>query len=160
LSNLNKLVAPEYCSSSPGPFVMMILLGVEALLFGLFTICMLCDQYSVVFSSMTQVERLKAELSVKAPPTRPRTTTEHLIEVFGGDGLSIWWLIPVKARWKSREKIFQFVFPRDDFEASLEEGRRFHVTDNPDDSTAGKESGAMDNLEDMAVHERHPVKPV
>jgi hypothetical protein len=111
------LAQPSYCDATPGPFVMMVFLAIEALLFGLFTMCMLCDQYGTVFSSMTQIERLKAENggggSLGGGGHKTRSTVELLSEVFGGESFSFWWLLPVKATWKSHEKVFQYVFPRE-----------------------------------------------
>ena len=54
--------------------MMMFGVIIEALLFGLFTLCMMCDQWSVVLSSMTQIDRLKGETVKK------RSTCENLTE--------------------------------------------------------------------------------
>ena len=124
-SSLNpsqRLVEPDYCKLSGSGFILLIFLCIEAILFGLFTMCMLCDQYSVVFSSQTQVERLKPELPVKPASARSKTTSEYLAEVFGGDAFSPMWLVPVQARWKSRDRVYQWMMPRADWEAALEAG--------------------------------------
>lgn len=36
-------------------------LGGQAMLFGLFTMCMVCDQWEVVSTNQTQIDRLKGE---------------------------------------------------------------------------------------------------
>jgi hypothetical protein len=114
-------VQPAYCDATPGPFIMMVILAMEAILFGLFTMCMLCDQYSAVFSSMTHIERLKDPAAAVAKPGRAKTSTEHLSEVFGGDSFSAWWLLPVQAQWKARDRLFQYQFPRQqDLDGDLE----------------------------------------
>jgi len=125
-SSLNpsqRVVEPDYCKLPGSGFILLIFLFIEAILFGLFTMCMLCDQYSVVFSSQTQVERLKAEqLPSKPTSGRPKTTSEYLAEVFGGDAFSPMWFVPVQARWKSRDRVYQWMMPRTDLEAALETG--------------------------------------
>jgi len=50
-------------------------LVVEAVLFGLFTSCMMCDQASVVTSNMTHIDRLKGDAA--------GTAVSGHIEVFG-----------------------------------------------------------------------------
>ncbi|ETW00567.1 hypothetical protein, variant [Aphanomyces invadans] len=65
----------------------VVCLCMEAVLFGLFTMCMMCDQYSVITTGTTQIDRLKGE------------TSENLgvREVFGGSSSkpSLHWLLPV-----------------------------------------------------------------
>jgi hypothetical protein len=50
-------------------------LVMEAILFGLFTSCMMCDQAGVVTSNMTHIDRLKGD--------EAGTSVPGLIEVFG-----------------------------------------------------------------------------
>jgi hypothetical protein len=50
-------------------------LVVEAILFGLFTSCMICDQAGVVASNMTHIDRLKGDAAASA--------ISGIIEVFG-----------------------------------------------------------------------------
>eukprot|EP00937_MAST-01D_sp_MAST-1D-sp2_P001601 g1601.t1 len=68
-------------------------LFIEGLLFGMFTLCMLCDQASVVASNTTSIDRLKGDKGVE------RSSWENLQEVFGGDkpGFRLHWLLPVPA---------------------------------------------------------------
>ena len=40
---------------------------IEAILFGLFTLCMICDQWSSVSSGSTQIDRLKASHATSLP---------------------------------------------------------------------------------------------
>lgn len=65
----------------------VIFLVLEAVLFGLFTLCMMCDQYSVIMTGTTQIDRLKGET----------TETLGLREVFGGASpkFALHWLLPV-----------------------------------------------------------------
>lgn len=59
-----------------------------AVLFGLFTLCMMCDQYSVILTGTTQIDRMKGE------------AVENLgiREVFGGATAKFnwYWLVPVE----------------------------------------------------------------
>lgn len=63
------------------------MLVLEAVLFGLFTLCMMCDQYSVITTGATQIDRLKGEVG----------DSLGIREVFGGasHGFSLHWLLPV-----------------------------------------------------------------
>jgi palmitoyltransferase ZDHHC3/7/25 len=65
----------------------VVCLVVEAVLFGLFTLCMMCDQYSVMSTGATQIDRLKGEVN----------TSLGIHEVFGGASgkFSYSWLLPV-----------------------------------------------------------------
>jgi palmitoyltransferase len=75
----------ENCPSHGAFRVMMLVL--EAVLFGLFTLCMMCDQYSVITTGATQIDRLKGEVG----------DSLGIREVFGGasHGFSLHWLMPV-----------------------------------------------------------------
>ncbi|ETV84732.1 hypothetical protein H257_03837 [Aphanomyces astaci] len=75
----------ETCASNG--LMHVVCLCMEAVLFGLFTMCMMCDQYSVITTGTTQIDRLKGE------------TSENLgvREVFGGtsNNLAMHWFFPV-----------------------------------------------------------------
>mmetsp|Transcript_2623 Transcript_2623/g.3043 ORF Transcript_2623/g.3043 Transcript_2623/m.3043 type:complete len:338 (-) Transcript_2623:1001-2014(-) len=91
------------CDASIGGSMIMFGVVLEALLFGLFTLCMMCDQWSVVLSSVTQIDRLKGERA------RKRSLCENLTEVFGGEPrFSITWLLPTPVRFKDREQTFGY----------------------------------------------------
>eukprot|EP00985_Skeletonema_marinoi_P018164 scaffold10072_cov112-Skeletonema_marinoi.AAC.5 len=47
------------CVDHPTDLLPLIGLTVEALLFGLFTMCMMCDQWDVVMTNLTHIDRLK-----------------------------------------------------------------------------------------------------
>jgi len=47
------------CVDHPADLLPLIGLTVEALLFGLFTMCMMCDQWDVVMTNLTHIDRLK-----------------------------------------------------------------------------------------------------
>jgi len=49
------------CVDHPSDLLPLIGLTVEALLFGLFTICMMVDQWDVVMTNLTHIDRLKGE---------------------------------------------------------------------------------------------------
>ncbi|KAG9413899.1 hypothetical protein AC1031_013110 [Aphanomyces cochlioides] len=75
----------ETCASNG--LMHIVCLCMEAILFGLFTLCMMCDQYSVITTGTTQIDRLKGE------------TIESLgiREVFGGTTtrIALHWFLPI-----------------------------------------------------------------
>jgi hypothetical protein len=103
----------DYCAHSPiGHTLLNVLLGVEAFFFGMFTVCMLCDQYSVLYSGVNHIAQHKAK-KLKTEVSQANTFHEGLVHIFGGDGtFSVWWLIPFDAKWKSPEREFHFMLPR------------------------------------------------
>ena len=93
--------------SSPGQgvsslFMVFGLMG-EAMLFGLFTLCMLCDQWQGIATGATQIDRLKGEDGGDG------TLFENLTEVFGGKpGFSVRWFMPVNACFVDRDELFGY----------------------------------------------------
>lgn len=79
------------CSSfSPAStLILVIMLGFESLLFGIFTIVMFCTQISAIFTDETQIETLKGE----EPKWAKKGKWASLKSVFGRD-VSIKWLSP------------------------------------------------------------------
>mmetsp|Transcript_6071 Transcript_6071/g.18308 ORF Transcript_6071/g.18308 Transcript_6071/m.18308 type:complete len:327 (-) Transcript_6071:294-1274(-) len=68
--------------------VSALVVGMCAVLFGLFTSCMLCDQWTVLSTNIAKIDRLKGEaLSVSS----------EVNEVFGGRsrGLHLHWFLPI-----------------------------------------------------------------
>lgn len=49
------------CVDHPSDLLPLVGLAVEALLFGLFTLCMMADQWDVVMTNLTHIDRLKGE---------------------------------------------------------------------------------------------------
>jgi len=90
---------------------MNVFLGIEAFFFGMFTLCMMCDQYSVVYTGASHIDELKAKKHKKE--VYRATFRESLQHIFGGDGsFSLWWFVPIDAKWKNPEKEFAFMLPR------------------------------------------------
>ena len=120
-----------FCKDSPvSHSLLSVFLGVEAFFFGMFTVCMLFDQYGVLSEGASHIDQHKArKLKKDFPGANNSSWTESLTHVFGGDGtFSIWWLIPVDAKWKNAEREFAFMLPRQqnssysiDEEAAFEE---------------------------------------
>ena len=82
--------------SPAATLVLLILLGFESLLFGIFTLVMFCTQVSAIFSDETQIESLKGE----EPKWQRKNKWSSLRSVFGTD-ISIQWLSPfVKPNFK------------------------------------------------------------
>lgn len=86
----------------------MVSLIVEAVLFGLFTLCMLCDQLNSIFTNTTGIDRLKGH------NTNANTNVwANLAEVFGGedtDGFSLLWLLPTRIHYPDPEALTGFCF--------------------------------------------------
>jgi len=94
------------CNATAGSTVMMFCLMIEAILFGLFTMCMMCDQWSVVLTSTTQIDRLKS--SDKSSVSK-RSICDNLNEVFGGEPkFSLHWLLPTAVKFNKPDKYFGF----------------------------------------------------
>uniref|UniRef100_A0AAV1UK92 Palmitoyltransferase n=1 Tax=Peronospora matthiolae TaxID=2874970 RepID=A0AAV1UK92_9STRA len=76
--------------------IRVVCLIMESVLFGLFTMCMMCDQYSVITTGTTQIDRLKGEVSASL----------GLREVFGGADckFALHWLLPVNIWFPSSVK--------------------------------------------------------
>lgn len=87
------------CNNTVGGTLMLFGVVIEAMLFGLFTLCMLFDQWGMVVYSTTQIDRLKG-----SGKETKKSKCESITEVFGGEPrFSFWWLIPVKAELYDQE---------------------------------------------------------
>eukprot|EP00640_Fibrocapsa_japonica_P005758 CAMPEP_0113949590 /NCGR_PEP_ID=MMETSP1339-20121228/76354_1 /TAXON_ID=94617 /ORGANISM="Fibrocapsa japonica" /LENGTH=103 /DNA_ID=CAMNT_0000957087 /DNA_START=432 /DNA_END=743 /DNA_ORIENTATION=+ /assembly_acc=CAM_ASM_000762 len=78
------------CGDPAGNFLIIFLI-VEAILFGLFTSCMILDQWGAVQSSVTSIDRLKGEFG-------NIRSSMGFLEVFGGNDLSsiqLHWFLPI-----------------------------------------------------------------
>lgn len=106
---------PMCQDASIGDSMMEFGLFVQCLLFGLFTLCMMCDQWSVVVSAMTQIDRYKASLK---QPNKLRSSKSrlwrNLAEVFGGDPNKytfltvISWLLPMNTTFLDEEELYGY----------------------------------------------------
>lgn len=94
-------------------------LVVTAVLFGLFTMCMLCDQLHSISTNTTGIDRLKGHAAGSNSNLRA-----NLAEVFGGeptDGFSLMWLLPTPIRYPDTEALTGFCFRNTPMPRSLEE---------------------------------------
>jgi hypothetical protein len=87
----------DQCLNNPQDLLPLIGLAVEAMLFGVFTSCMMIDQLDVVLSNVTHIDRLKGEnhTTFSDPTNTPRYKGVH--EVFGMSatrGFRLNWLAP------------------------------------------------------------------
>eukprot|EP00924_Labyrinthula_sp_SR-Ha-C_P004016 maker-scaffold_3-snap-gene-11.1-mRNA-1 protein AED:0.03 eAED:0.03 QI:81/1/1/1/0.33/0.25/4/228/342 len=106
----NRSIDPVCDNTTSQETIFLFLLAIEAVLFGLFTLCMLCDQSTVVFSAMTQIDRLKNESK------KGNSVLYNMMEVFGGDGngfscLQLFnFFLPTGVKYKEelREKILGY----------------------------------------------------
>ena len=92
----------ERCLDRGSDLLTLIALFCECILFGMFTSCMMCDQYEVVLTNVTQIDRLKGDLLMQ-PPVDDRS---GINEVFGTNshrmildkaakaGFQLHWLVP------------------------------------------------------------------
>jgi palmitoyltransferase len=98
----------DRCLDQGTDLLTLIGLVVEAVLFGMFTTCMMCDQYEVVLTNVTQIDRLKGELLLQQQQQlHPSDDRAGINEVFGTSkilekatkaGFRMDWLLPwVKA---------------------------------------------------------------
>jgi len=96
------------CGSSSQNLLSVFLL-VEASLFGLFTVCMMGDQSSVLVNNQTKIDALKG--------VKNNTGVEDFNEVFGCStdvAFSVEWLIPVPAKFPEgevRDKLMGYCAP-------------------------------------------------
>ena len=104
LHHTPKTGSDEGCGQSTGNLVIVFLL-VEALLFGLFTLCMLGDQSTVLTSNQTQIDKLKGYRHEGVPDYN---------EVFGCSNdvaFSLDWFLPIPAKLPdtaARERILGY----------------------------------------------------
>jgi hypothetical protein len=75
----------EPCLDKAAQLLSILGLLIEALLFGMFTSCMVVDQFDVVFSSLTHIDRLKQSNNniTAAESQNTRSTLPGIAEVFG-----------------------------------------------------------------------------
>ncbi|GBG29100.1 Palmitoyltransferase ZDHHC7 [Hondaea fermentalgiana] len=93
---------PE-CNMSVLANILMFFVIVEGVLFGLFTMCMLCDQTNMVLTANSKIDRLQGARSSKRP------ICDNLTEVFGGEPrFSIFWLLPTKISHTRPEEVYGY----------------------------------------------------
>jgi hypothetical protein len=86
--------APQSCFAvTPGAFISTLILTICAMLFGLFTLCMMVDQSQVLATGLTQIDRHKGHAgptgklaALAAAETPEEASCRTRAEVFGGDG--------------------------------------------------------------------------
>lgn len=96
-----------YCPGTPGDAVYLVAVLVEAILFGLFTLCMLADQSETITSNQTQIDRLKNER---------HDIQEEINEVCGTPAnvkCDKSWFLPTQINFpaKFKDKIYGYVLP-------------------------------------------------
>jgi len=92
----------DRCLDQGTDLLTMIGLVVEAVLFGMFTTCMMCDQYEVVLTNVTQIDRLKGDLLLQQqqPQSDDRAGinevfgTSRVLEKATKAGFRMDWLLP------------------------------------------------------------------
>ena len=111
---------PPHCANSRHPenIIFIILLCIESLLFGLFTMCMLCDQIHSVVTNQTYIDRLKDKNSNSKRRRRgagwwSRFCT-HMREVVGDRPKIQDWFLPTTPKWKDMELLYGFCMPGSD----------------------------------------------
>ena len=84
--------------SNTGNNLLVVFLVIEAILFGLFTLCMLGDQSTVLTTNQTQIDKLKGYRHEGIPDFN---------EVFGGSNeasFRIDWLLPIPVKFPEQDK--------------------------------------------------------
>ena len=102
-------------------FVTVLTLCAAALLFGLFTGCMMVDQSAVVATGQTQIDRFHGAHGAAPPPPGAAAGKDEraraLEEIFGGDpardGFRWHWLLPTPIVYRDPEALTGFCFGRD-----------------------------------------------
>ena len=101
-----------HCKPDVLATIMMALLGFEALLFGLFTTCMACDQVYSITTSSTYIDRLKAGEKKRKVAWCSGRFFENIKEVVGdADDSLLRALLPLPPRWKDKERVLGFTVP-------------------------------------------------
>ena len=91
--------------ASAGGTLAVVGVVVEAILFGLFTMCMLCDQWTTVLTAQSAIDRFKGEGKELAK----RSACVNLTEVFGGlPQFHFHWLLPTKPVFIDKEALFGY----------------------------------------------------
>jgi len=99
----------SHCFENPSDVSYLIGLALESLLFGLFTSCMVIDQFETVSTNLTQIDRMKGESFNNDLP--------DVNEVFGGNGIQsgfrLDWLAPIAVKFPAsvRDEIYGFCIP-------------------------------------------------
>ena len=127
---------PWCAKQSPERSLLTVLLVMAACLFALFTTCIGCEQITSIVNNDTYIDRLQARYR-KGPPLPKPSAWVSLEEVFGNQGSRLWWVLPVRPRWKDPLKLLGYDLPTDTAE---EEGR----PDRYNDLEAGGGSGNVE----------------
>jgi hypothetical protein len=103
---MNNLTGP-HCLAGSIDYVYVSLLVVEAILFGMFTACMIVDQWPGVTTGVTQIDKLKGEEGKSA-------SNHDFNEIFGGDrGMTLSWFLPVEFNFPSsiKDEVYGYCLP-------------------------------------------------
>jgi len=112
-------------SASGSTVVFQALLCLEALLFGLFTAGMLCDQISSICANQTKIDYLQGKKF-----GRKSSFISNLGEVMGDTEIWTEWLWPSKPCWREWESLYGYCLPvnspqdKSDIEADLSAPKR------------------------------------
>ena len=115
-----------------------VIVAISAVLFGLFTSCMLCDQWTVLSTNVAKIDRLKGTT----------TSVSEINEVFGGKTrhFQLHWLLPTPVTFPSSvlDDVLGYTMPIDDLEKGQEQDHDGHEDDQQhvasSDQPASKQS--------------------
>ncbi len=113
--------SPYSCVPDPSQVAFVLSLTVIAILFALFTCCLMMDQGSSIISNKTQIDRWKekhnragGEEGEEDPLVSRRRVWDSLGEVFGGDpfheGVQLSWFLPTAIVYPNAEALTGFCF--------------------------------------------------
>eukprot|EP00939_MAST-03C_sp_MAST-3C-sp1_P000441 g441.t1 len=93
--------------------VLTLLVTVLALLFGMFTLGMFCEQMYSICTSTTKIDRLKGNYRFEDAEASPHSssTSDSLVDTFGSGKFTIRWLLPVSPEWNDLEKRLGYYSP-------------------------------------------------
>ena len=105
---MNKLTGPKCMSGNGMDYIYVSLLVLEAILFGMFTACMITDQWPGVTTGVSQIDKLKGEDGSKSE------ASHDFNEIFGGDrGVTLEWFLPVGFHFPEsiKDEVFGYCVP-------------------------------------------------
>ena len=107
----NEEFTPPHCQKRPENVLFITLLFVESALFGLFTMCMLCDQVHSVMTNTTYIDRLKEKPNHRRVGGYWKNFFHHMSEVVGDKPKFFDWFLPTKPEWHDMESLYGFCMP-------------------------------------------------
>jgi len=149
LATQEMLEVCKLTTQSPHVTILYALLTFEALMFGLFTICMLCDQVGSIVSDQTKIDRLQKKTFRKANPF-----FQNLAEVMGDAEYCSEWLWPSKPCWRDWETLYGYTLPGEEREKEIQKKNEIEKEEGSDVSIKAN----IVNFEDKKVQSNSAIE--